>query len=190
MHGQEFYEDIKRIDENAKVLVEDNSCQWIRSQMGIVGLVRIDAKVSSEGLNELFSTQVAHSYGMLDRLPQSALSSDDVWNLLLIVSVPWGEDEMRDMPDVAAVLNEYAQNMEGSRKIILWKGSSLDKHLGPLGEGIISWMPSSADPLREAVESAVRDDVERDAIEVLFKRRITDEDFERLIHALGRRIDL
>lgn len=173
--------------EDAVVLASDESCAWVRSRIGIVGITRIDRKVSAADLEQQLAEKVTHAYGLLDRLKDQSLSFDDLWNLLLFVGVPWRHEEMSALLDVAKILSRYSRNVEGSRKIILWQNSTPTEYIGPLGQAQDSWMPEVDDPLRGAVHSIAIDDIEDRALQTLFKRRITDDDFNHLIQILGRK---
>lgn len=177
---------LKAADPDSQLIASDLQCQWIRSRLGIVGIVSIDEKVPAQDLRQLLSSRVNHAYAMLDSLPAAQLSSDDAWNLLLVIAIPWTKEEVSTLPEIADVFSEFAQNLTGSRKIILWKRGRMSDHLGPLGEAPSDSSFSPADPLRAALAPIARDQAEYNALTLLFKRRISEEELEQLIEVLGR----
>lgn len=179
---------MRRLDPRAEPLAKDIDCQWFRSRLAIIGVTRIPKVSDATELRKKVDVAVRKTYGLLDNLPEDRLSLEDLWNLLLFVSVPWSQEEAEQQVEMMGVLNEVVQDTSGSRKVILWKGQSLLEHLGPMeGRGTF-WLPSSPDPLRDALRAAARDHTELEALEALFKAKITESDLERVIDALGRKI--
>jgi len=178
---------LRRVDFRARRLAGDENAQWVRSRMGIVGVVNVSAAASSKAVKEEIERSIRKAYALLDNLPEDELSLEDLWNLLLFVSVPWTQEEASAEDEIIAVLNEAVENTSGSRKIILWKDKSLIDHLGPMGRRGTLWLPSSPDPLRDALAATVRDSGEMDALEALFKARISEADLDEIIRVLGRK---
>jgi hypothetical protein len=175
---------IKLNDPHAEPLAADETCEWVRSRFAIVGRVCVETKVSPSELRDLIDQRTAHAYAALDQLSESELSFADLWNLLLVIAVPWTRTEARSLPEIDKLLESTATDTSGSRKIILWADSSLEAHLGDLGHGN-SISPRSGDPLRDSVIQVALSEEERNALEALFKRRIQDEDVDELIRVLG-----
>jgi hypothetical protein len=177
---------MRRFDRGAELLTKDANCEWVRSRVGIVGLVSIRTKIAADRLgNDIkHAAQAAHS--LLDTLPESRLSLEDLWNLLLFVRVAWTKAEMEVQSDVAKELFRVSLDTTGSRKIILPIDASLQEFVGPLDTRGTPWMPSSADPLLDAVNEVAQNAEEKEALQVLFKSRISENDLERLIRALSR----
>jgi hypothetical protein len=187
MEGKMLLEVLKERDASAITLTADDACEWVRSAFGIVGYVQLVEPVLAIQLDHKLSQLVNHSYSQLEKLSNAELSFDELWGLLLLIRVPWTYDEAQADDQLAAVLARWSRNTKGSRKRIVWSDESLGKSFGPLGTNGASWMPSMDDPLHDAVKSVSRDDVERGALDVLFQRRIDDEDIDELLKVLARR---
>ncbi len=192
--GRTLESGLRRVDPRAQVLVENERCEWVKSVFGILGLIRISPETgahesSAQGVARRIKQGADEAYALLDALPEERLSLEDVWNLLLFISVPWTQEEIGGLPELAAALFQIGQDTSGSRKIVLPRGASPLQHIGRMGGKGTPWIPSSPDPLRDAVRSVSRDDIDREALDVLFKARIGEADLDRLIQALARRID-
>jgi len=172
-------------DPQVTLLAADDSCEWVRSRMGIVGLIRVSEPVAPGTLRTMLEEKIVSAYAQLDALSENAFSLDDMWNVILLIAVPWTRDEAEANSELIHALVEVSRNLSGSRKILVWSGTPLARHLGLLAQITKTWSPSSEEPLREVVRAAARNEVERDALEVLFKRRITEADLDALIQALG-----
>lgn len=172
---------------DAELLVQDDSCVWLRSRIGIVGMVQIDEQITAVDLTRDLNDKITYAHAQLERLKADELSLDDLWNLILFISVPWTGDEIARFPAVAAILARCARNLQGSRKVILYKGISPSIHVGDFSATQQAWIPKIGEPLRAEIHAKSLDDVERDALEILFKRRITDNDLNFLIKVLGRK---
>jgi hypothetical protein len=181
-----FIESVRQFDGRARELREDAQCQWVRCGFGIVGLVTISHAAPAAELDARIEGLVAHAHSVLDDLPDEQLEVEDLWNVVLLIAVPWTRAGAASEPLIAAVLLRWTRNTIGSRKIILWQGSDLRDYLGPLGLGARGWMPPLGDPLRDTIMSAAAGDDERRVLEVLFKRRIDQADIESLIEVLSR----
>ncbi len=179
---------MRRVDHQARRLTKSEDSEWFRSRLGIVGVTRVPPVRDAEELREQLRASIGKAHALLDTLPEDQLSLEDLWNLLLFVAVPWNQEEAENHKDIMAVLEEAVQDTAGSRKIILWRGKSLVDHLGPMGRRGTFWLPSSSDPLRDALHAAARDDREREALEALFKAKISEADLDQIIEALGRKI--
>jgi hypothetical protein len=172
-------------DSTVQELQRDDQCEWVRSRYGILGLVRIDERISHQEVKRLLDERVAHAHSVLDQLPDEALSFEDLWNLLLMISVPWNIEQAEADRELAELLLSCVRDTTGSRKIIIWRGTSPTDYIGRLGKGAGSWMPASGDPLREAADATSQSDTERQVLEILFKRRISEKDVDQLIQTLG-----
>lgn len=177
---------LRRFDPHADVLAKTERCEWVRSNIGILGLVHISEKSTGELLRDQIRQALRDAHAILDALPENRLSLEDLWNLLLFISVPWTKAEIEANVDVANVLSQVSQDTSASRKVVLPQDSSLRRHIGPMDARGTPWMPSSADPLREAIWEVARDTEERGALEALFKPRISEADLDSLIRALSR----
>lgn len=177
---------IRNHDPAALLIKRDERCEWVRSTLGIIGLIRISEPLLPPALQTRLSDDIAHAYAVLDEFPDSTISFDDLWNLLLLIWIPWTRDELEQLEDIANILLSVSRDTAGSRKVILWRDRSPAEYVGPLGRGAAPWLPSSGDPLRAAVTSIARDDEEQNALDLLFKRRITEEDVDQLLRTLGR----
>ena len=178
---------LHRIDDKVKELRADEQCEWVRSKLGVIGFIRVAEPVNDDALDALLGERIAHAHALLDELSDDDLQLEDLWNIVLLIAVPWTRDAMATLPETARVLLSWVRDTSGSRKIIVWSGTTVEDYLGPLGGGLTGWMPPTGDPLRAAVGAAARDAEEARALEVLFKRRIDESDFELLIKVLGRK---
>jgi hypothetical protein len=174
------------LDPDASLLVSDDFCQWVRSRMGIVGLLALEDRVPLETVREFLKEGIVRAYAQLDALPERLFSHDDMWNVTLFIAIPWTQGETVADSKLSSALLDVTRDLSGSRKVILWKGTSVANHLGPLVQASKTWSVSSGEPLRDVVQASARDEVERGALEVLFQRRITEGDLDTLIRALGR----
>jgi hypothetical protein len=182
---------IRRIDPKAKELVNADKCEWVRCSLAIVGRVRIpkmSRAMSPEMLSALVRETATAAYEALDDLPDEELSFEDLWNLVLFIEIPWTEQKSKENPELIRVLSDIANDLRGSRKIILWRGSTIERLLGSLAKGGKAWIPVSGDPLRGKVMEFARNGAERKVFEALFRRRIPEEDIDRLISVLGGNI--
>jgi hypothetical protein len=148
--------------------------------------VRVEEARPDEAQQAL-SKCATHAYSLLDALPEDRLAFEDLWNLLLFVSVTWIEDDLRNSAVLAAAASQHARDTVGSRKILLLKGRSPLDYIGALKPGRDPWSPISGDPLRDALNVVARNETELTALQVLFKRRISEEDLDQLIRALAAR---
>jgi hypothetical protein len=188
MDSETLLDSVIRLDPKAMTIYRDEQCEWVRCRLAIVGKIQLDrpeAYVAAQKLTSSLKKLTAHAYAVLDELSDEQLSFEDLWNLLLLIAVPWTRADIRKHADIADVLSTFATDVSGSRKVILWADTPLEQHLGSLGAGAKPWIPPSGDPLRDAVTGFARSDAEHDAFEVLFKRRIEDEDIDELIRVLG-----
>jgi hypothetical protein len=187
MEGKMLLEVLKERDAGAVTLTADAACEWVRSAFGIIGYVQLVVPAAGVHLDRKLSQLVNHSYAQLEKLSNAELSFEELWGLLLLIHVPWTYDEAQADDHLAAILARWSRNTKGSRKRIVWSDEPLGKSFGPLGSNSASWMPSMDDPVHDAVNSVSRDDVERGALDVLFQRRIHDNDIDELLKVLARR---
>jgi len=89
MRTTTLYETMRSIDPSAELLVSDESCEWVRSVLAIVGRITLETPLPADEAQRTISEKTAHAYAMLDDLPDEKLASEDLWNLLLMISVPW-----------------------------------------------------------------------------------------------------
>jgi hypothetical protein len=177
---------LAKADGTAELLVRDDSCEWVKCRVGVVGMITIERRMEPKELSLSVAGKVARAHATLDALPNSRFSEDDVWNLLLLLSVPWTEEEAKGEEAVFSVLSDLEGDLSGSRKLVLWRGRSPLEDLGRFGGTTHLWVPSTADPLREALEAVATDKTEREALEILFKKRILESDLDELIAVLSR----
>ena len=179
--------ELSALDRNARQLVDDEVCEWVRSRPGIIGIVQLaHLHTALDQVVITFRRLVDHAYALLDRLPQEKLSVEDVWNVTLLIAVPIREPDLERDSDVGRFLQNISQDVTGSRKLVLWFDQGVADYFGPLGEGRHLWKLSSDDPLRQALEKLAADSVEREALEVIFKRRLSQEDIDELLRVLSR----
>lgn len=178
--------ELLQLDRNAKQIVDDELCQWVRSRPGIIGIVQLARFAAIEQLTNILRRLIEHAYNLLDRLPQEKLSVQDMWNVTLLIAVPIMESELDRDSDIARSLHSISLDVTGSRKLILWFDRRVGDYFGPLGAGRHLWKLSSDDPLRQTLGRLAADSVEREALEIVFKRRLSQEDIDELLRVLGR----
>lgn len=176
--------ELARLESGATRLIADETCAWIRSRPGILGLVQFGALTTADESANLLQRLIQHAYMILDGLPQDKLSIADIWNVTLLISVPLQESERDQATSIGPVLDRFARDVNGSRKIILWLDKEIDDYFGPLGKGHAPWRMNTGDPLRQTLDRIAANDVERDALEVVFKKRLSQDDIDRLLAAL------
>lgn len=178
---------LQDLDASAEQLARTESCEWVRSRIAIVGLTTI-TKREQDGpkLRSQISRAVTGAHALLDSLPDTLFTINDAWNLVLLISLPWSEQEAIITQSLFDVLAEVERDLGGSRKILLWRGTSPSHHLDRFSHDGTSWVPSSPDPLRDAVRQVARNTDEAAALEVLFRSRITEGDLEHLIDILAK----
>ena len=173
-----------RLDTHAKQLVKDDLCGWVKSRPGIVGIVQIGRVESKQEMAGVLRRLIERAYTLLDELPSDKLSIQDIWNVTLLISVPINESERDRHAESASFLDQIARDVTGSRKIVLWSDRRVADYFGPLGQGQNVWRPSSDDPLRETVRRIAANSNERNALEIIFKRRLSQDDIDELLKAL------
>jgi hypothetical protein len=144
--------ELLQLDRNAKQLVADEFCEWVRSRPGIIGIVQLARFATVEQLTNVLRRLIEHAYTLLDRLPQEKLSVQDIWNVTLLIAVPIRESELDRDSDIAKSLYSISRDVTGSRKLVLWFDRRVADYFGPLGEGRHLWKLSSDDPLRQTLE--------------------------------------
>jgi hypothetical protein len=58
--------------------------------------------------------------------------------------------------------------------------------LGPIVGNGSAWYPTSDDPLRDQVRTLAKNSEELKALDLLFTKRFSDDDFERFAAVLGK----
>jgi hypothetical protein len=141
-------------------------------------------------LSEQLELLRCNAYALVDRVPTDQLATDDLWTLLLIVAVPWSREEMNTKEAESAILRKFVGDTSGSRKLIMASNESIRSLLGPVpvARNGSAWSPSSDNPLRDQLNLLVKDEEELRALQVLFNKRLSADDFERLIAVLGRKL--
>ena len=185
--GEWLLRELLELDRNAKRLVDDELCQWVRARPGIIGSVLLARFADNQQPTNLLRRLIEHAYNLLDGLPQDKLSVQDIWNVTLLIAVPTTESELDRSSDIAKLLHSISLDVTGSRKVVLWLDRRVRDYFGPLGEGRHLWKLSSSDPLRRTLDHLASDQEERQALEVVFKRRLAQEDIDELLRILSRR---
>lgn len=182
-------EQLSKLDRNAKQLIGDDFCEWVRSRPGIIGIIRLARITPNRQSDSILRRLIEHAYTLLDGLSSEELSVQDVWNVTLLIAVPIRQSEIDRASPVAKSLETVGRDLKGSRKLILWSDRAVSDYFGPLGEGTELWRLSSDDPLRQTLETVAANSAEREALEILFKSRLSQEDFEELLKALSSHND-
>jgi hypothetical protein len=175
--------DLILLDRDAELLAENSQTSWWRTGFGVIGIAEVTEDATTRGLADL--THAA--YALLDFLPETRLPAQDLWNLTLVLAVPWSFEEVVREPGLLEALEAVAHDPTGARKIVLWSNETLRDHFGRLATAAekvqgFNWN----DPLREAIDTASRDEEERRSLEVLFKRKLGQDDIDALVRVLGR----
>jgi hypothetical protein len=180
---------LSSIDKNARSLAASEYCEWVRSRPGIIGWVPLTRIESVPAAEKCFQRLAAHAYSVLDSLPSESLSTEDLWNITLLVAVPLSRPAPDRATDLEQILGSIPNDLRGSRKIVLWFEDDVLNYFGPLRAGYDSWEPSAQDPLRVTLDRLAMDNVERDALELVFKRRLSQQDIDSLTDILSRGYD-
>jgi len=181
-----LYREVASVDASVELLVQNSVCEWVRSSVGVVGLVQIVRDSSVRDLTEQLELLRVTAHATVDRVPAARLSTDDLWTLLLIVSVPWSRAELVVQDEESAILTKFTIDTIGSRKLIMSADESVRSLVGPIVGSGSSWFPSTDDPFRDQLRALAKTPEELQALEILFKKRFSPEDVERLIAVLGR----
>ena len=105
------------LDHNAKQLIDDKLCQWVRSRPGIIGIVQLANFTSIEQLSNILRRLIEHAYNLLDGLPQATLSVQDIWNVTLLIAVPVMESELDPDSAIGRALRSTSRDVTGSKKL-------------------------------------------------------------------------
>jgi hypothetical protein len=93
-------EQLSKLDRNAKQLIGDDLCEWVRSRPGIIGIVQLARITPNRQSDTILRRLIEHAYTLLDGLPSKELSVQDVWNVTLLIAVPIRQSEIdRASPD-------------------------------------------------------------------------------------------
>lgn len=182
-----LYVELASIDPDTELLTQNSQCEWDRSSVGVVGIVRVPLNSSAQNLSEQLELLRSNAYAAVDRLPTARLSTDELWTLLLVVAVPWSREQLNNMNAESVILRKFASDTTGSRKLIMSRDESVTGLLGPVAGSRLKWHPTSDDPLRDQLHASVKNHEELDALEALFKKRLSADDFDRMIAALRRK---
>lgn len=179
--------DFRALDPTTELLAENEGSGWARTRWGVIGLARLESvpETTAEARAALDGA-VQEAYSLLDSLPETRLPAEDLWNLTLLVSVPWRREEAPHHPEAYESLVGSAQDTRGARKLILWADESVANHFGRLTTPTNVDGGVLTDPLREVIATMSRDTAERDALEILFKGKLTQDDIDELVRVLGR----
>jgi hypothetical protein len=182
-----LYRELASVDPDTELLTQNSQCEWDRCSVGVIGIVRVPVDSSSLSLSEDLELLRLNAYAAIDRVPVARLSTDDLWTLLLVIAVPWNREELNSRDAESATLRKFVSDTIGSRKVIMSSDESLRALLGPVAGSSSIWYPTSDDPLRDQLHASVKNTEELAALEVLFKKRLSADDFDRLIKVLRRK---
>jgi len=182
-----LHRELASVDPDTELLTQNSQCEWDRCSVGVVGVVRVPLNSSIQSLSEQLELLRLNAYAAIDRVPTTHLSTDDLWTLLLVIAVPWNREELNSRDAESAILRTFVGDTIGSRKLIMSSDESIKALLGPVAGSHSIWYPTSDDPLRDQLLDSVKNPEELRALEVLFKKRLSADDFDRLITALGRK---
>ena len=182
-----LHRELVSVDDSAELLIQNAQCEWDRCSVGIVGLITLSGESALVNLRHELGVLRSNAYATIDRVPAARLSTDDLWTLLLVVRVPWTREELAVRDGESSVLREFVSDTIGSRKLVMCTDESVRSLLGPIvGDGS-AWYPTSDDPLRDQVRTSAKNPEELKALDLLFTKRFSDEEFERFIAMLGKR---
>jgi hypothetical protein len=178
-------------DASARSIAHDDQCEWVRSHFGIIGIVRIGTYDRAADVSKVIESAIAHAYSQLDGLAPDILTHDDLWNLLLLLALPWTRTEVASSStELRQTLHACAGDVRGSRKLLLWANSSPADPFRELAtDGAPEAFEALNDPIADELRSLAIDADEATALQLLLKRRIPDTDLDVLISALGRGTD-
>jgi len=182
-----LYRELASVDPDTELLTQNSQCEWDKCSVGVVGVVRVPLIASTQSLSEQLELLRLNAYAAIDRIPTGRLSTDDLWTLLLVIAVPWSREELNSRDAESAILRKFVGDTIGSRKLIMSCDESVRVLLGPVAGSRSTWLPTSNDPLRDQLFASVKNPEELGALEVLFKKRLSADDFDRLITALRRK---
>lgn len=182
-----LHRELASVDPDTKFLTQNSQCEWDKCSVGVVGVVRVPLIASTQSLSEQLELLRLNAYAAIDRIPSGRLSTDDLWTLLLVIAVPWSREELNSRDAESAILRKFVGDTIGSRKLIMSSDESVRVLLGPVAGNRSTWLPTSNDPLRDQLLASVKNPEELGALEVLFKKRLSADDFDRLITALRRK---
>ena len=182
-----LYRELASVDPDTELLTQNSQCEWDKCSVGVVGVVRVPLIASTQSLSEQLELLRLNAYAAIDRIPTGRLSTDDLWTLLLVIAVPWSREELNSRDVELEVLRKFVGDTIGSRKLIVSSDESVRALLGPVAGSRSTWLPTSNDPLRDQLFASVKNPEELGALEVLFKKRLSADDFDRLITALRRK---
>lgn len=164
-------------------LVQNALCDWVKSQVGIVG--RISLRTDEADMQRRLALLRQQAHETIDRVPLSKLSLNEVWNLLLVVRLPWQRDEILQKEQEWTVLREFISDVRGSRKLLQYADTPLASLLGPFDSQRSSAGRTYEDPFLDELETIALDPKELKALKLLFKRRFSATDLTALEKALG-----
>jgi hypothetical protein len=185
-HSALLRRQLKAVDQETELLTQNSQCEWDRCSVGVVGVVSVPCNSSVPSLTEQLELLRLNAYAAIDRVPTARLSTDDLWTLLLVVAVPWNREELKTRDAESAILRTFVSDTIGSRKLILPSDEWVAALLGPVARSGPNWHPTSDDPIRDQLRKLVKNPEELAALEVLFKKRLSAEDFDRLVTLLGK----
>jgi hypothetical protein len=179
-------DELAALDPTTQTLFQSPVCGWARAHIGIIGWVVLPSS-SALGIERAWNDLVDFAYGELDKIPAAVLPVEDLWNAALFLEVPWRRRDPTTPAAVHTTVGTLTHDVHGTRKIALWADQPLSEHLGPLGKTNDSAGESAlGDPLGDFARSTARDSQERDALMLLFKRKLTDNEVDHLVVVLGR----
>lgn len=185
MSGISLLDVVRSIDPDATSMPTSGSAEWVRSALGILGIVKLEDCGDPHSLRATVSERISSAYAELESASASPLQEDEFWNILLFLRAPLARHQALANPDMARALAEVAQDTRGSRKVILWKGESPLLHLAPLGGAAVG--PSAADPIRDALTATAETPDEQRLVQVFLKRRLTEDDIDLALRTLARK---
>jgi hypothetical protein len=179
---------IRRYDASAILLARTATVEWVRARTGIIGLLRIPRRQTAPELRLTLDRVIGAAHSALDDLSEERLSSDDLWNLLLLVSLPWTHEEAAAETALMTTLSDLERSLTGSRKVCVWRTISPLSHFSGFAAATSAWLPSSTSPLHDELRAVVKDHAEYDALLALFKRRLLDGDVDNILKTLSREL--
>ena len=63
-------EELSKLDRNAKQLIGDDLCEWVRSRPGIIGIVRLARITPNRQSDSILRRLIEHAYTLLDDSPR------------------------------------------------------------------------------------------------------------------------
>src|SRR6266496_6311657 len=97
---------VRSIDPDATLVAKSGSAEWVRSALGILGVVTLEDCGDPHSLRATVSERISNAYAELENSSASSLQEDEFWNILLFVRAPLARQQVLGNPNMARALAE------------------------------------------------------------------------------------